>query len=99
MDVVFVWLIHCLFDYNLMLNKEGNESSSERVKEKSPAKRFLLILGMMMFAVYLVLGLIIIFWDKFPLHLDKSYRVMFGLLLIIYSFFRFVRLVQTRKDH
>ena len=71
----------------------------QNLKEKSPAKRFLFILGLVMFAFYLVLGLFIIFWDKFPMELEKSYRIMFGLLLIVYSFFRFVRLVRTRQDY
>jgi hypothetical protein len=62
-------------------------------------KRFLLILGLVMFAFYLVLGLFIIFWDKFPVEIEKPYRIAFGLLLIIYSFFRFVRLARTRRDY
>lgn len=66
--------------------------------QKSPQKRFLLILGLVMFAFYLVLGLIIIFWDEIPLSLNKTYRILFGSILIVYSFFRFVRLVQIRKD-
>lgn len=49
-----------------------------------------------MFGFYLVLGLIIIFWKQFPIQLDSTYRVLFGLLLVVYSFFRFVRLWQNR---
>ena len=49
-----------------------------------------------MFGFYLVLGLIIIFWKNFPIELDHTYRVLFGLLLVVYSFFRFVRLWQNR---
>ncbi|WP_423147555.1 hypothetical protein [Rubrolithibacter danxiaensis] len=67
-------------------------------EQKSPQKRFLLILGLVMFAFYFVLGLFIIFWDSFPLALSKTYRILFGVLIIVYSFFRFVRLVQVRKD-
>lgn len=70
----------------------------ERKTQKSPQQRFLLILGMVMFAFYLVLGLIIIFWDDIPLSLSKNYRILFGILLIVYSFFRFIRLMQTRRD-
>jgi len=49
-----------------------------------------------MFGFYLVLGLVVIFWKDFPLALDSTYRVLFGLLLVVYSFFRFVRLWQNR---
>jgi uncharacterized membrane protein (DUF485 family) len=62
-------------------------------EQKSPAKRFLLILGLLMFGFYFVLGLVIIFWEKFPLQLEQTYRIVFGILLIVYSFFRFVRLL------
>ena len=67
----------------------------ENKQQKSPAKRFLFILGLLMFGFYLVLGLFIIFWDQFPLQMDKVYRILFGVLIIIYSFFRFVRLLQN----
>lgn len=66
--------------------------------QKSPQQRFLLILGMVMFAFYLALGIIIIFWDDIPLSLSQNYRILFGVVLIVYAFFRFIRLVQTRKD-
>ena len=49
-----------------------------------------------MFGFYFVLGLAIIFWKDFPLQIDQTCRVLFGLLLIVYSFFRFVRLWQNR---
>lgn len=65
-------------------------------RQKSPAKRFLSILGLCMFGFYFVLGLIIIFWKDFPLSLDKTYRILFGLLLIVYSFLRFARLWQNQ---
>lgn len=74
-----------------MLNRDNRE-------QKSPAKRFLLILGLLMFAFYFILGMYIVFWDDFPLQMDKIYRILFGVLLIVYSFIRFVRLIQIKKD-
>ncbi|MGV3761255.1 hypothetical protein [Parapedobacter sp.] len=65
-------------------------------RQKSPSKRFLSVLGLCMFGFYLVLGLVVIFWKDFPLELDSTYRILFGLLLVVYSFFRFVRLWQNR---
>lgn len=65
-------------------------------RQKSPAKRFLFILGLVMFALYFFLGVSIIFWDKFPLlyGVERIWKVAFGVLLIAYSFFRFVRLIK-----
>ena len=67
-------------------------------QQKSPQKRFLFILGSVMFVFYFILGLAIIFWEEIPLNLDKTYRIVFGSFLIIYSFLRLIRLVQTRRD-
>ena len=71
--------------------------SFKREEQKSPAKRFLFVLGLAMFTLYLVLGIAIIFWKDFPIQLAFGYRVAFGVLLIVYSFFRFVRLLKDNK--
>jgi uncharacterized membrane protein (DUF485 family) len=63
--------------------------------QKSPAKRFLFILGLTMFALYFVLGIIIMFWKEFPIDMSQGYRIAFGVLLIGYSFIRFVRLLRS----
>ncbi len=78
-----------------MTYNRNNESSYPN-RQKSPTKRFLSVLGLFMFGFYFVLGLVIIFWKNMPLEMDKNLRLMFGALLIIYSFFRFVRLWQNR---
>jgi uncharacterized membrane protein (DUF485 family) len=67
-------------------------------QQKSPQKRFLFILGSVMFVFYFVLGLTILFWEDIPLNLSKTYRIVFGSFLIMYSFLRMVRLIQTRRD-
>ena len=70
-----------------------------RDRQKSPTKRFLFILGLTMFGVYFALGLMIIFWDNFPLLIgvDKVWKIAFAILLIVYSFFRFVRLIRQQQ--
>ena len=70
-------------------------SEEEQNKQKSPAKRFLFILGLGMFALYFALGIAIMFWKDFPMDLSFGYRVAFGVLLIVYSFIRFVRLLRS----
>jgi len=71
-------------------------NSEQKKIQKSPAKRFLFILGLGMFALYLVLGVIIMFWKDFPIDLSQGYRIAFGILLIGYSFLRFVRLLRSQ---
>jgi hypothetical protein len=51
-----------------------------------------------MFGLYLVLGIIILFWSEFPLAIDGKYRIAFGLLLIVYSFIRFMRLWKNQTN-
>jgi len=63
-------------------------------RQKSPTQRFLSILGLLMFVFYFVLGLLIIFWKNFPIEIDPTYKKLFGILLIVYSFMRFARLWQ-----
>jgi uncharacterized membrane protein (DUF485 family) len=65
---------------------------------KSTAKRILSLAGIVMFGLYFVLGIVILFWSGFPLAMDLEYRIMFGLLLIIYSFIRFIRLWKNRVN-
>jgi uncharacterized membrane protein (DUF485 family) len=71
------------------------------LKQKSPQQRFLFILGLAMMLLYVLLGILIIFYfeklnldpEKFP----EVYRVTFGIVLIIYAIIRFYR-VLGKKD-
>jgi uncharacterized membrane protein (DUF485 family) len=67
-------------------------------KQKSPQQRFLFILGLVMFAMYLVLGVALIFWKNIPFDIKPTYRILFGLLLIVYAGIRFFRLI-NQKDN
>lgn len=67
-------------------------------KEKSLKERFLLVIGILFFLIYLGLGLIIIFWKEFPINMKPSYRVVFGIVLIVYSFFRFMRFFNSNDE-
>lgn len=71
--------------------------NKHNLQKKSPQQRFLLVIGMLFFVVYLILGLIIIFWDNFPIAMEKRYRIAFGALLIVYSFIRFTRYWRSEK--
>ncbi|AWG25185.1 hypothetical protein FK004_08025 [Flavobacterium kingsejongi] len=63
-------------------------------EQKSPKERFLLVIGIVFFLLYFVLGMFVIFWKDFPMDMPQGYRIMFGVLLIVYAFFRFIRLLQ-----
>lgn len=65
-------------------------------QQKSLKGRFLFVIGILFFLIYFVLGMIIIFWKDFPIQLSDNYRMAFGVLLIVYSFLRFVRLLQSK---
>ena len=66
--------------------------------EKSLKERFLLVIGLLFFMLYFVLGLIVIFWKEFPLIMKPTYRLAFGIILIVYSFFRFMRFFNSNKE-
>jgi cytochrome c biogenesis protein CcdA len=70
----------------------------DNIQKKSLKERFLLVLGILFFLIYLVLGLMIMFWKKIPLNIDPIYRYAFGILLIVYSGIRFLRLINSNTE-
>lgn len=67
-------------------------------KQKSPKRRFLLILGVTAFICFLSLGLMIIFWDGMLPTFDRTQKVIFGVIIIIYAGLRFSRIIRREKD-
>ncbi|RQO79654.1 hypothetical protein DBR40_01455 [Pedobacter sp. KBW01] len=68
-------------------------------KQKSPKQRFLLILGLIMFVFYLILGIAFIFYEPIALRLNTIPtwgRIAIGIFLIIYAFVRLLSL--GRRD-
>lgn len=68
-------------------------------KQKSPKQRFLLILGLITFLLYFVMGLAFIFWA--PLAARFNFiptwgRIAIGIFLIFYAFIRLLSL--GRRD-
>lgn len=74
-----------------------NSNNRNKRVQKSPKVRFLLVLGIVFFLIYFVLGIAVIFWKNFPIEMAMPYRIAFGVLLIVYAFFRFIRLIQNNK--
>lgn len=67
-------------------------------KQKSLNRRFLLILGAAAFVCFLTLGLMVIFWSKFPLDMPRYQKIAFGGIVIIYAIIRFARLLRKEQD-
>lgn len=66
-------------------------------KQKSPQQRFLFIFGLIILLFYFALGVLLIFWKDIPFAIQPTYRILFGILLIVYAIIRFFRLNQTDK--
>jgi len=67
-------------------------------EQKSPARRFLLILGVVGFVCVLTLAGMVIFWDSMLPNISKTQRLIFGLILVAYGFLRFSRLLKKKPD-
>jgi hypothetical protein len=68
------------------------------IRKKSLKERFLLVIGILFFLVYLFMGLAVIFWKDLPFQMKPGMRIAFGGLLIVYSFYRFIRFFNANKD-
>jgi len=68
------------------------------LKKKSLIERFLLIITILVFVSYFFLGVMVIFWKKFPFAMEMQYRIALGILLIVYSIIRFFRFYNSNKE-
>ena len=71
-----------------------SNNSLNNNQEKSLKERFLLVIGIMFFLLYLSFGLAIIFWKEIPLNMPYNYKLALGIIIIIYAFLRFIRFFQ-----
>lgn len=64
-------------------------------EQKSPQRRFLLILGIALLVSITTFGLMILFWDKLAtaMHLEAYNRIGFGVICILYAILRSSRLI------
>ena len=66
--------------------------------QKSPKRRFLLILGIVVFVAVCTFGLMVLFWDKMFPNMARSQKTMFGGIIILYAILRFSRLLKRAPD-
>ena len=69
-----------------------------KLKQKSPKQRFLFVLGLLIFVLYLLLAYLVVFWDKFPLEMTTFGKRTLGILLVLYASFRFYRLIKKEEE-
>jgi hypothetical protein len=69
-------------------------------EQKSPPRRFLLILGIALLVSITAFGLMILLWDKLALAMGLStwHRTGFGVVCILYAILRSSRLIFRKKD-
>lgn len=68
------------------------------IQKKSPKERFLLVIAILFFFAYFALGLCIIFMESLPFDMKPNYKLAFGVLLIVYAFIRFLRIINDNKE-
>lgn len=70
----------------------------DNLKKKSLIERFLLVITILVFLGYFFLGMMVIFWDKFPFDMQMQYRIALGVVLIVYAIIRFFRVYNANKE-
>ncbi|RVT73172.1 hypothetical protein EOD40_15040 [Flavobacterium sufflavum] len=68
------------------------------IKKKSLKERFLLVIAVLFFLIYLILGLMVLFMTNLPMNMPTNYRIAFGVLLIVYAIIRCVRIINDNKE-
>lgn len=79
------------------------KNSLNNFEKKSPKQRFLFIIGILFFSLYLFMGVMVIIWEiifdkKFPILMASNYRIALGILLIVYSFIRAYRFINSDNE-
>ena len=79
------------------------KNSLNNFRKKSLKERFLFIIGILFFSLYLFMGVMVIFWEiifskNFPILMSSNYRIALGILLIAYSFIRAYRFINSDNE-
>ena len=70
----------------------------ENNRQKSPPRRFLLILGGVVFAAIFTFGLLVIFDDNLFPNLAKTQKTLFGSAILVYAVLRVSRIFIRKND-
>ena len=74
-----------------------HKDNINNTQKKSLKERFLLVIGILFFGLYLSFGLAVIFWKGLPLNMSNGYRIALGIIIIVYAFLRFIRFFQKSE--
>ena len=66
----------------------------ENIKKKSLKERFLLVISLLNFIAFCILGSLLLFWDKLKLNLPNNLQIIVGCLIILFGFLRFITQVK-----
>lgn len=70
----------------------------ENFKKKSLKERFLLVISLLNFIAFSVLGLLLLFWDKLKLNLPNNLQIIVGCLILLFGFLRFITQVKRLNN-
>jgi hypothetical protein len=71
---------------------------SNNNEQKSPQRRFLLILGVTVFICVTIFGFMVIFWDRMLPNLPQTQKTLYGVVIIIYAVIRFARIFRKKQN-
>ncbi len=70
----------------------------ENFKKKSPKTRFLLVISLLNFIAFSLLGGLLLFWNKLKLNLPNNMQVIVGCLILLFGFLRFITQVKRLNN-
>jgi cytochrome c biogenesis protein CcdA len=73
-----------------------DRNNPNNTQKKSLKERFLLVIGIFFFVVYLACGLAVLFWKGWLEYMPSHYRTALGVIIIVYGFLRFIRFFQKQ---
>lgn len=76
-----------------------NLLSIHNFMKKSPKERFLLVIGLLILFAYILMALALFFWKKLPVNIPQMSRNLMGLLILVYAYIRFVRLLKNSNEN
>ena len=62
----------------------------ENFKKKSLKGRFLLVITLLNFIAFCILGSLLLFWDKLKLNLPNNMQIIVGCSILLFGLLRFV---------
>lgn len=62
----------------------------DNFKKKSLKGRFLLVISLLNFIAFCILGSLLLFWDKLKLNLPNNMQIIVGCIILLFGLLRFI---------